>query len=420
MLWIALTAAVVVSGGTVHPVAGPPIEDGVLVVEGGAIRAVGAAGSVAVPADAERVDAAGLHVWPAMIDAHSEIGLREISSVRGTVDLTESGAMNPNVRAEVAINASSPHLPVTRANGVLLAAVVPGGSMVPGSAAAIALDGWTWEEMVRRAPAGLVIQWPAMGPTARRASFDEDDAPAKGPDWEERVARLDEMIAEARAYTAGRDGRADGAATRDADVRWESLRGVIAREVPVWISATNATQIRAAIDWAERQALRLVLVDGAGNTTGEAWRFAAELASKKIPVVTQTTRMPRRRDDPYDTPFAAPGKLHEAGVAVAFGTWDAANSRNLPQEAGRAVAYGMPRGAAERALTLGAAEVLGIADRYGSLEVGKSATFLVIDGDLLETAMQVKRAWLDGRELDLSSRHTELRQKWSARPQPER
>lgn len=423
MFYLALAAVVAVTGGTVHPIAGPAIEQGVLLTEGDKITAVGSTAEVAIPEGAAIVDATGLHVWPALIDAHTELGLREIGTVRGTVDLRESGEMNPNARAEVAVNASSMLLPVTRANGVFLAAAVPSGSLVPGTVATIALDGWTWEEMVRFAPTGLVIAWPQMGPWNRRPSFDDEEEPQKPPKWEEKVAALDAMISEARAYATAREKvPAQGKSRREAkvldrasDVRWESLRTVVEGTTPVWISAGNATQIRNALDWVEKHGLRMVLLDG-GGTASDVFRFADELSRRGIPVITRSIRMPRRPEDPYDTPYAIPAKLHAAGVRIAFGTWEASNVRNLPCEAGRAVAYGLPREAAERALTLGAAEVLGVGTRYGSLEAGKSATFILVQGDLLDGRMNVTRGFLDGRELDLQSHHTELWRKWSARP----
>jgi imidazolonepropionase-like amidohydrolase len=409
----AVAAPLAITGATIHPVSGPPIENGVLVMDGGVIVDVGGA-DTRIPASAERVEAGGLHLWPGLVDARSYLGLVEIGSVRGTRDHTESGEMNPNARAEVAINASSSHLPVTRANGILLAAAVPYGTMVPGTAAAVALDGWTWEELVRKAPIGLVIRWPKMG-VPEEPEEDEKKKEKKKPErpeWEERIARLDEMIAEARGYEAARAG---GPAVRDADARWESLRSVIDGQTPVWIEATNLTQIRSALDWTEKHGLRMVLVDGDG-TGGDAWRVAGELAARGIPVICRTNRRPARAYEPYDTPFAAPGKLREAGVVVAFGSWAAAHARNLPQEAARAAAFGMGHDEAVRALTLGGAAVLGIDDRYGSLDPGKSATMILTDDDVLETRMLVVRAWIDGREIDLESRHTELWRKWQARP----
>jgi imidazolonepropionase-like amidohydrolase len=403
-------ASTAVVGATLHPVSGPVVPGGVLIMDAERIVAVGPGDEVAVPEGAVVVPAEGLHLWPGMIDAQSQIGLTEISSVRGTMDQLESGQINPNARAEVAVNASSSHIPVTRANGVLLAATVPGGSFVPGTAAVVALEGWTWEEMVRLAPAGLVVRWPDMGRANPAAQ--PETTKAGLPVWEERIARLDEMIREAAAYARARETGAE----RDADVRWESLRPVLSGEVPVWIQATRLVQIRAALEWTAKHGLAMVLVDGDNGTGGDAWRAAEELAKRHVPVIVQTTRLPVRVWEPYDTPFAAPARLHEAGVPIAFGSWHSAVSRSLPQEAARAAAFGLPREAAERALTLGAAELLGVADHYGSLEPGKSATMILVDGDLLETRMQVVRAWIDGRELDLTNRHSLLREKWAARP----
>jgi imidazolonepropionase-like amidohydrolase len=406
-------APVAITGATIHPISRSAIEDGVLVIDGDRIEAVGGR-ETAIPGDAERIDGTGLHLWPGLIDARSYLGLTEIGSVRGTRDYTESGQMNPNSRAEVSVNVSSSHIPVTRANGTLLAATHPYGSMVPGTAAVIALDGWTWEELVRKAPAGLMIRWPSMAAPEAPGQYDEEEAPER-PEWEERVARLDEMIEEARAYDGARSG-APG--KRDADVRWESLLSVVDGRTPVWIEATNLTQIRAALDWTEKHGLRMVLVDGSSRATGDAWRCAGDLAARGIPVVCKTTRVPARRYEPYDTAFAAPAKLQAAGVAIAFGSWNSAHARNLPQEAARATAFGLPRDETVRALTLGAAEILGIDDRYGSLEPGKSATMILTDRDVLEIRMSVERAWIDGREIDLESRHTRLWEKWRGRPRP--
>ncbi|MCA9751578.1 MAG: amidohydrolase family protein [Gemmatimonadetes bacterium] len=405
-----------ITGGTVHRISAPAIEGGTVVFTDGALVEVGGAGEVEIPAGAEIVDAKGRHVWPGLIDLQTSLGLIEIGSVRGTVDTDEVGRLNPNARAEVALNASSPHLPVTRANGTLLAATLPRGAVLPGTAALIALDGWTWEELVRRAPLGLVIEWPDMNPNPRRRGGDEEEAADRPAGWETELAKLDAMFDEAEAYRADRARRNTD---RDADVAWESMLPVLAGEVPVWIQAQTLAQVRAALDWTERRGLSMVLLDGTDGTSGDAWRVADEIAARGIPVVCKTTRRPARTYEPYDLAYTVPAKLNAAGVKVAFGSRGASNARVLPQEAARAAAYGMPRDAVERGLTLTAAEIAGVADRYGSLDPGKSATLIVVDGDLLETRMHVERAWLDGAEVDLSSHHTELWKKWSSRPLPE-
>ena len=407
---VEIVRAVAIVGGTVHPVAHPVIEVGVVVMEGGRITAVGAAADTRIPDGARIVDALGLHVWPGLIDCHSRLGLTEIGSVRGTRDGNESGGMNPNARAEVAVNASSSHFPVTRANGTMLAATAPSGGLVSGWSAVIALDGWTWEDMVRRAPLGLVVNWPGMRWKPKRDG--KDDTPER-PDWEKKVARLSDMLSEARAYGEARDR---GEEPRAADIRWEALAPVVTGESRVWIAATTLDQIRAALDWTAAEGVGMVLVEGSGGGGGDAWQCAGELAARDVPVIVQTTRQPAHGYEPYDLPFREPALLAEAGVAIGFGTWGSAHARDLAMEAARAAGHGLARDAAARALTLGAAEILGIADRYGSLEAGKSATVLLVEGDLLDTSMQVRQAWIDGAEVDLSSRHTRLWRKWSARP----
>ncbi len=404
------TTAVV--GARIHPISAPPIETGILVFDGDRIIAVGSAEDTDVPPGAEVIHALGLDLWPGMINARTSLGLVEIGSVRGTRDITESGPMNPGARAETAINPESELFPVTRANGVLLAATLPGGRLVPGTVAVIATDGWTPEEMVRRAPAGLVIQWPNMrSKPPEKKKPDYGERPKTAATWEKQIMSLTDMIDEARAYV--RACAESETPERDYDVQWEALRPVLTGKVPVWVVATREAQIRAALAWTAEHNLSMVLVDN-----GDAWRCAEELAQRDVPVITRTIRLPRRRHDPYDTPFVAPARLHNAGVRICFGTQSSSNARNLPQEAARAAAWGLPREIAERGLTLGAAEVLGVSDRYGSLEPGKSATFILVEGDLLETRMQVRRAWIDGVERSLESRHTRLAEKYRSRPRP--
>lgn len=406
---VATAAPVAVTGGTIHPISGPAIENGVLVFDGKRIIAVGTVADVTIPAAAGRVDATGLHVWPGLIDAFNRMALREVGALRATNDHDEHGTMNPESRAEIAVNASSMHIAVTRANGILLTATFPQGGLVPGSGAVLALNGWTSEEMVRRAPVGLLIEWPGMNRPEEPVSSGEPEA------WEEQVSALDAMVEEARAYVRARDA---GSSPRDADVRWESLRGVVAGKTPVWIQATTLRQIRAAMDWTDEQRLKMVLVDGTSSRSGDSYRVAEELADRDIPVVLRTRRRPSRDWDPYDLAYTIPGILHEAGVTVLFGTWSYSAIRSLPQDAARAAAYGLPRAAAERALTLDAARVMGLDADYGSLDPGKTATFLLVEGDVLDIRMNVKRAWIDGEEISLESRHTRLWKKWSSRPMP--
>jgi imidazolonepropionase-like amidohydrolase len=396
-----------VVGATVHPISSAEIADGVVLFEDSRIVAVGGRAETPVPPGATVVNAAGQHLWPGLIDCYTVLGLVEIGSVRATVDYTESGRLNPAVEAWTAVNPSSELIPVARAGGVLLAVTTPRGGLVAGRASLIALDGWTVEDLVRRREVGLIVNWPAM-PLVKSKKL-----PAS--DWSDSVHELSVLLDEARAYADASRAKPRDETSREADVAWSALTPVVDKDIPVWIVAGTEAQIRAAVDWADEAGVRMVLVDG-----GDGWRCADVLASRSIPVVLDVHRLPSRDYEPYDTPFTAPARLHAAGVRVAFFTGSASSVRDLPNVAARAVAHGLPADVGARALTLTAAEIAGVADRYGSLEPGKSATCILVDGDLLDTRMHVRRAWIDGHAIDLTSRHTRLWETYRARPKPTR
>jgi hypothetical protein len=345
------------------------------------------------------------------------LGLVEIGSVRGTVDYSETGDVNPNARAEVAVNGDSELLPVTRANGVLVAMTAARGGLVSGTAAIIQLDGWNWEDLTVRAPAGLLVNWPSMDidydPAASRSVDEQIEA------RDERLQELRDMFANARAHQKARAAQGQsGVPVHDRDSRWEAMGPVLRGEVPVMVAASNIRQIRAALRWAEEERVRLVLL-----ARGDVGRMADELARQNVAVVLDPVwALPQRRWEPYDTPFTNASRLHAAGVPFCFstgsGTSGASNARNLPYEAAAAVAHGLPRDVAMRALTQGAAEILGVADRVGSLAPGKDATFFVSDGDPLDIRTQVHHAFVAGNEVSLENRQTRLRDKYRSRPRP--
>jgi len=400
--------AVAIVGATVHTGTGEVLEGATVVVADGAIAAVGP--DAAVPAGADRVDAAGRHVYPGLIDARTVLGLVEVASVGGTIDVGEVGAINPNLRAELAVNPDSELLPVARTGGVLLALTAARGGLISGTSALIRTDGWTWEDMTVRAPAMLHVRWPKMriAPTAEDR---EERVEAREAD----LRALAEAFADARAYWKAQ--RAEGARP-DEDVKWDALRDALDGRLPVAVAADDVLQIRAALAWAEREGLRLVLVGG-----DDAWRVADELAGRDVPVVLGRVHgLPRRAYEHVHTPYRNAARLHEAGVRIAFSTgaspFAAANVRNLRLHAAQAVAFGLPAEAAVHALTLGAAAICGVADRLGSLEVGKEATLFLADGDVLAARTTVERAWIAGREVSLRDRQRRLYERYRERPEP--
>jgi imidazolonepropionase-like amidohydrolase len=396
-------------GGVIHTVSGADIEDGTLLFENGKITALGK--NVALPESTQRINIPDLHVYPGLISANTLIGLTEINAVRATLDFTETGTLNPNVRAEVAFNPDSEILPVTRANGVTMALSVPTGGLISGTSALMMLDGWTWEEMTLKAPLGLHISWPDM-----KIAKDKEDPKSEEKQKKklaEQLKQLREIFSEARAYHKAKksEGQKD-IPYHDTDPRLESLIPVIEKEIPVFVKADEIRQIQAAVDWATEENIKMVLVGGY-----DSWRVTDLLKEKNIPVIiTETHRLPERRWEAYDAPFTLPNKLFEAGIKFCIsgsGTkMGTTNERNLPYQAGTAAAHGLPKTEALKSVTLYAAEILGVSDRVGSLEVGKDATLIVTTGDPLEVMSNVKMEFIQGRQIDLSSRHTELYQKY--------
>jgi imidazolonepropionase-like amidohydrolase len=428
-------------GGDIYPVSGEMIAGGTVVFDAGRIVAVGR--DIAIPEGAERIDVAGKRVYPGLIDSWTTLGLIEISSVRATNDRAEVGPVNPNVRVERAVNPDSEIIPTVRSNGVLLAITAPESGQISGMAAVIALDGWTWEDMTVRAPAGLVINWPNMLP-ARGWNIELTDQ-AQNRARDEALARIEEAFDLARAYRAARTGiatgpavittqpttaptpepdadqsssasvgqvdqPASGPATQPAyDARWDAMIPVLDRTIPVFIVANELSQIQAAIAFAQRQQIRMILVGGR-----DAALVADLLKQTETPVIIEGIhRRPGSRSADYDEAFTLPERLRTAGVRFAISAdRGATDVRNLPFHVATAVAFGLPAEAALKSITLDAATILGVADRFGSIEPGKSATLIVTTGDVLETATNVEHAFIDGRHLDLSDRHKQLWRKY--------
>jgi imidazolonepropionase-like amidohydrolase len=342
--------------------------------------------------------------------------LQEIGAVRATRDVEETGDINPNARAKVALNADSELIPVARANGVLVAQSATSGGVITGTSVMWKLQGWNWEEMTIKEPAALHVNWPAM---VNRTRGWWDEGPVKSDEdqkkeREKKLKQVRDAFDDAKAYMKAREAMAVGGPRHEYDVRWEAMIPALKKQIPVFVAADEYLQIASALDFAKDEDLRLVIVGGR-----DAWRLADRLAAQKVPVVyDEVLSMPRRSWEPYDAAYTVPGKLFAAGVpfCISTGTDDASNLRNLPYEAAMAAAFGLPKEEALKAVTLYPAQILGVADRLGSLEAGKDATLIVTDGDPLEIESHVKMAWISGEPVDLSSRHTRLYDKYRNRP----
>ena len=400
------TQRVLIHSATIHPVSSDPIEgNGYIVFDNGVITDVGQGRAPRV-SKARVIDASGLHIYPGLIAADTTMGLTETGSVPVTVDTTELGQVTPEVRAAVAINPDSSLIPVARSNGILTGLVFPRGGLVGGRCSTIRLDGWTWEQMTIDAEAGLVVSWPRTEPftgfSFRRPRVSEEE---QRKQITERLEQIEQLFDDALAYLRARD--ADPA--QATDLRYEAMRSVLNGEKPVFVRASSVGQIESAVAWAVRRSLRIVIVGGQ-----QADKAIPLLLKHNVPVVIGGLhRLPQNRYEPYDSAFTLPAKLHGAGVrfAIASGT-SPAHERNLNHNAATAVAFGLPKSEALRAVTLSPAQIIGIGQTHGSIEVGKAATLIITDGDPLQITTDTLVAFIDGREIDLGNRQKSMHEKY--------
>jgi imidazolonepropionase-like amidohydrolase len=410
----AQTTAIV--GATIHTLEGPAIADGVVVFEGGRITAVGNAG-IMVPESAERIDASGKHLWPGIIHTNTVLGLSEIDTVAGSVDIAETGDTNADVDVSIAINAASKHFPVARSGGITHAVVTPRGGAVAGNNAVVRTDGWTWDEMAAVRRHSLVLRWPDPVPARYAALLGPPKSPAElRKESEEQLESLDELLASAKAYGKAKRAADDAGRTWEFDPQLEALQPVIQGERPVWVSAREKSAIEAAVNWGLENNLRIVIMGGR-----DAYLLTDLLARHEVPVVLRNiVGEPPREDDPYDVLYSLPARLEAAGVpfSIASGTFSggSSNARNITLYAGIAAAHGLDREAAYRSITLYPSRILGLDHVLGSIAPGKSASFVLTDGDLLEPATTIEQVWIDGAQPSMDDMQKAAYRKWSARP----
>jgi imidazolonepropionase-like amidohydrolase len=399
-------ADVLLRGATVHVGDGSPPSVADVLVRDGLIAAVGK-NLPASPGLPTR-DLAGLHLSPGLMLSGSTLGLTEIGAVRSTRDDREVGRVNPHVQSWIAVNPDSEHLDVALSGGITHALISPRGGLMPGRSAVLQLDGWTHEDMSLKAPAALHMNWPGMrldrGPKAK---------PKLAKQQENQAASLEEirrLFEQARVDRATRG--AGVAAARDRRPRLEALAPVLSGELPVVVAANDISQMRAAIEWAEAEGVRLILSGGR-----DAWRIADELAAAEVAVIVSPIRaMPRRDFEPYDSAFMNPVHLHRAGVSFAFNIGGGSNARNLPDEAGMAIAYGLPPEAALAAITSVPARLFGVDDQVGLVAAGLRAHLVAWSGPPLDVRSVPRHVFLDGEDVAGRDRHSRLWRKYRGRP----
>jgi imidazolonepropionase-like amidohydrolase len=373
----------------IHPVSGPDIADGTLLIDGDRISAVGPA--VAIPHGTPIVDLKGLHLYPGLIDAGSALGVIEINKVHETQDTTEGGLFQPDLRTGIAVNPDSELIPVARAGGITTALVCPQGAVIAGQCSLLQLGGWTVPEMVLNFDLGLVINWPA------------------GKEGATRVRQLREFLEAGRAYLLQKAAAEKNPSLAGViDPRFEALAPYLRGEKKVFIDADSRQSILAALQFADRERLKIVLVGAV-----DAWKVASELKKREVPVIVgPVMRAPLESYDPADAPYANAGRLHAAGVLICFRSDHAANSRNTPFDAALAVAHGLPEDEGLKAITWNAAKILGVDNRLGTLTVGKRADLVITDGSPLQPSTLIKSVFIAGKPYRPESKQSRLYERY--------
>lgn len=408
---------------TLHPVSGPDIENGVVLIEGDKIAAVGAG---LKPVDGfEVIDASGLHVYPGLINADTQVGLSEIGAVGVTNDYDETGEFQPDIRAVSALNPQSAMIEVTRAEGVLTALITPSSPTVAGEAGLVNLAGWTMNEMLIEPAVGLVVRLPGRpgkGPITeerRRRRGPRADDPNDGGGSDDAIQQVERFFRDARLYAQAQ--RADEKFS-DArrDPRFDAMAPYVLGERPTMFRAESYKAILEALIFADELKLKPVILGGR-----DAWKLADVLAARQIPVIYEgvfdiPSGVPGldNAGDDWDANYRAASVMAEAGVKFCFSHRSADLAKLVPFEAGFAVAHGLDPQTALRAMTLTAAEILGVSDRLGSLEPGKLATLIITTDHPCQTTCVVKRAFITGKPVALESKHSRDAARFQARPAP--
>ena len=398
------SAPILLKGGTLHTATQGVLENSDLLMVDGKIAAIGS--NLTAPADAKVIDVTGKHLYPGLIALANQLGLIEIEAVRATDDTNEVTDTNPDLRARIAYNADSEVIPTIRSNGFAYSMIYPDGSMLMGQSSLMQLDAWNYQDAVVADGTGLHVRWPNASTLGSRWNPKPADEVRKAN--AEQLAKLQQYFQAAKAYY---DAEQAGL-NRGIDSRWHEMLAVFEGERPLFVHADDERQIRQAMLLAKEYNLKLIIVGGR-----DSWRLADELAAAKVAVIyTAPYGLPSRGDENYSRAFTVPKTLQDAGVNYALsldGYWD---TRNLVFAAGQAISFGLTPEQALRSVTINAAQIAGVADKIGSIEVGKAASLVVSEGDIFDyLGHKVTHLWIDGREVDLNNRHKQLHDKYKQR-----
>jgi imidazolonepropionase-like amidohydrolase len=398
--------AVWITGATIHDGVKAPFT-GLVGFSNGRIHYVGSGSEIRLDAtNSEIINAAGQHLYPGFIAPHTLLGLYEIEMVRATRDHTESGSLNPQVHALIAYNTDSRIVPTVRNHGVLLAQIAPEGGLISGRSAVVQLDAWNWEDACIRPQDGLYFNWPSMtNQSGRQAPSTEEQEKSR----QQTLDQLRQYLNEASDYPITNPSTIQSTA-RPINLKLAAASGLWNGSTKAYVRVSEAKGMIAAVEFFKAWKIKPVLVGAE-----EAGLLLDWLAKEKIDLVLgKVHRLPNRDGDPVHSAYTLPAELARAGVRFCYSMDGAWNQRNLPYQAGHAIGFGLDSLRALQALTLDAARILGIDDRYGSIEEGKSATLFLSDGDALDMmSNRPTDAFVDGRRVNLDDKQKVLYRKFS-------
>ncbi len=387
---------ITIKGATAHIGNGQIIENSVLVFENGKIIAIGDNATVS---QGKIINAAGKQLYAGFIAPCKPLGIVEVDAVRASNDDDEIGQLIPNVRSLIAYNAESKVVESMRPNGVLIAQTTPRGGRISGTSSIVQLDAWNWEDAAVKVDDGIHLNWPSAYSRGRWWEG-EDRGYKPNKDYNKEIDEVKNLFLNGKAFGKTK--------STEANEVYNSIIGLFDGSKRLYIHTNGEKEMIDAVSMATEMGVTNPVIVGGYN----AYKIIPFLKENNVPVlVNQTHDLPMRDDDNYDLPYKLPKMLVDGGLLVGIQNGDMANfqARNMAFYAGQSVAEGMKKDEALKLITSNTAKILGIDKDYGTLEVGKSATFFISNGDALDMKTNtLTSAFIDGREISLESHQTEL------------
>ncbi len=399
--------AIVLKNAIIHKATGEVLNNASIRFENGIITEIG---NTINPANAEEIDLQGQHIYPSLILPATALGITEVASLRPTHDYAETGLFNPNARSLVAFNTDSEISPTLRSNGILLVQSTPKGGLISGTSSVMELEGWNWEDAQHKADMGLHLNWVSM--YQRGGFFSPSGRAEKNEKYQEIISSLDKFFTDAKIYFLNKENTPK-------NLKMEAMRGLFDGSKTLFINASYSKDIIESVQFAKKHEVKKIVIVGGED----ALQIAEFLKTNNIPIILgRLHRLPYRPEEDVWLPYKLPYLLKQAGILVGLAydenDVEPMGTRNLPFLAGTASAYGLSKEDALMTVTANTAKILGIADKVGTLEVGKHATLVVSKGDILDMRTNnVTHAFVRGKKLDLNDKHKELYQRYKKKYQ---